>query len=219
MSNTEIKTAGQEAEEREQAAANAAAESAARLAAVLGSLPPIFASCLCIKNARLTSDSTRLPLDVPFRQGDFVYATNVEIAVRIPLAAAPGAEIAPELEQPDMMLAFGGEWRSEPSAFPEVMVRACATCKGRRVQVRKGGGVRIVGPCHECNGTGMAGSGVQGLFVVPGIKLSYRYLALLAKHKAKLFVPAKGRKNRPLRFAIGEHVEGVVMGLKMEKRR
>jgi hypothetical protein len=244
MSITEIKTAERKAEERKQAAA--------RLEAVLGSLPPIFASCV---NMEVTH---RLPIAEPFRQGDHVYATNGRIAVRIPLAAAPGAEIAPESDKPKMSAIFNdqGPWQDEPLRLPKVKVQDCPRCKGSRIQpagtcpecdgggedesaalcecphctgshdceMCGGKGSIPEGPCMDCDGTGVAGVGNEGRFVVPGVhKVSHRYLALLTKHKAKLFAPVKVKSkigdrevDSPFRFTVGEWAEGVVMGLSME---
>lgn len=125
-------------------------------------------------------DGTRYGIAKPFSQGDFTFATNGHIAIRVPRIA----EVAEEPVAPDMQTRLFGlykwdedcAWLKPPEPIFEIS--DCTFCGGKgRVRTERS---RNSSPCEMCDGTGKDRT---GSVLVAGPKgwtrIASRYIELI----------------------------------------
>lgn len=117
----------------------------AAVAAILAKLPPVFAACLDKGDV-----NPRFDLTCPAVFGEYVYATDGRVAVRMPCDPELAKEIDAAREGtrcPRIPDVFSGEWSDEPLAMPTDFTAAtCERCQGK--------GVSDTTTCKTCKGEG-----------------------------------------------------------------
>lgn len=179
---------------------------------LLSLLHPIFRHCL-------DPDMARYDLSTPWIVGDFVYATDARILVRSPVTPELfAAYFIGEAKRPDVS-SLWGPYEKQPLVLPSVeSVALCEICKGRGkqgpYQCSECGHTHVMEEdCPACLGFGR-GEGMTEGIDVGDYSLSHAFSLLLVKYQAVLFRPVdRGPldKPNPLRFTIGDNVEGWVM--------
>lgn len=186
-------------------------------------LPAIFRECVDDGVMR-----TRLILERPFVIGGMVYATDRVVCVRT--AATPELEAMLAVEgrrkapRADAVFEVPGGFLAEPVELPDMSdAPRCDLCLGVG---SFGRGFcehccipSPAAPCHVCLGSGVVDGGNIGPDLGRGIRVSYRYVALLKRHGCSSVYPPnithQGERCFPVRFQVGD-VEGVVMPLKYD---
>lgn len=114
-------------------------------------LHPIFRDCADYKTCRYS-------LEAPWREGEFIHATDGRWCVRVPVSAlGPGVDLAalepgerrvPKNVTTDIFDCPTWRYRDTPAVLPEVGPpnRACPECKGEKVVPEK--------ECDNCYGGG-----------------------------------------------------------------
>ena len=107
------------------------------------------------------TNANRLPLSVPFRSGDWVYASPGNYIVRLPVSFAP--EIAESPDAPGKMEEIfktetrPGEWQnfSNFGILPSATEERCDICEGHGVNTLRVGNRLALGElCSTCDGVG-----------------------------------------------------------------
>lgn len=196
-------------------------------------VPPIFARCV-------DPEVSRYGLASPFFQDGFLYATDGQIAVRMPWVgewAHAGEGRVPRMED---VFGMVNKPDGEPTPLPHVEAPACKTCHGAKTVERRkceeceGTGeidhdcdcercTQDTEDCNECYGKGYfgpgecetcdgtgIGGGSDAVRIEEGCWLQRRFALLLAEFGAKVHLPEGRRPLDPIRFTAGE-VEGVLM--------
>lgn len=191
-------------------------------------LPVIFRDCVC-------DSYTKFCLEYPQQVGDYVYATDGRICVRMPATPALVAvlpDIAPKKfpEAAGQSFATRDRWEADPTPLPSMShLKRCEDCGGAGVLPRRrctckmyddedapchGKGTIPAGPCWECDGTGIDHPLMHALTVRPDVDLVPRWLHILAKHGATLYLPREANtpaSTTPVYFTVAGGVEGVLM--------
>jgi hypothetical protein len=137
--------------------------------ALFSLLPPIFRDCTC-------PVVVRYDLSTPFVSGEFVYATNARVIVRLPATAEIKQAFAAipvenrRIGKPESI--FVGDYSATPIAVPKFSgLPPCKACKGagnlpeRHCPECRGSGkvtcpcCDTTGDCGECDGGGTIGAG------------------------------------------------------------
>ena len=181
--------------------------------ALLRLLPPMFRECF-------DRNSVKYDMSTPFVVGDFCYATDGHVIMRVPatgeirmaFAALPVREkrrlsansIATVWEDAD---AFVADPTSPPSlsGYP-----ACKQCGGS--------GRSWCECCDQACNCPNCDNGIPisiGIPVGGGVKIAPRYAHLLIEHGASLFSRRDGARNKAIRFTAPGGVEGRLMPLQL----
>ncbi len=188
-------------------------------------LHPIFDDC-CHKG-----EPSRYAIDRPFRDGEYVCATDGRIVVRLhdPANEYPSDAKGPPVGSLPWSEKHGPPMRMPP--LPEAVVEPCPKCKGTRkvecgrcdegkIKCSECGNIYrcpdCVGgefPCEKCKDGTITRDGFRAVriglvCIAPG------YARLLARHGAVVHPPTMGGRS-PVYFNVGE-IEGLVMPYKVD---
>lgn len=197
-------------------------------------LPPIFRDCI-------DEDTLRFCLAYPQPVGGYVCATDARIYIRMPLTPEIGAtlpSIAPKKfpESGLAMFTSRTDWEAASTPLPSLdHLERCPECKGEGYRPRRrctgacdfdelspcrGKGIIPAGTCYDCDGTGIDDPGQEVLEFRKDIKLSARYLHILIKHKATLYLPVEPNTWESVRavyFTVEGGVDGLLMPIALDK--
>lgn len=198
----------------------------------MNNLHPIFAECCA-------EEPTTYSIDEPFQVDGYLCATDRRIVVRMKHAGRDTPK-GPSLSG----LPWCGEigkYDCDPTALPEVSYAGfttCAECKGTKkvkCSVCKGSakgececpdcganhecgecdGIGKV-PCGNCNDDGKAWATVAAVDVHDGYGLGDRYIDLLRRHHAKVYLPVSRNRDAPVYFTIAGGIEGLVVHMALK---
>ena len=190
-------------------------------------LPPIFDDC-CHKG-----EPSRYAIDRPFRDGEYICATDGRVVVRLhdPANEYPSDAKGPPVHDLGWSNAYGSPVRMPP--LPELFTETCRKCKGNpKVKCKRCGSEGWIEcpecgneyPCPECAGDHeiVCDNCEDGKVVDHGFKavrvgpvcIGPAYARILARHGAIIFPPKKDG-IRPVYFKVGE-IEGLVMPYKVD---
>jgi hypothetical protein len=194
--------------------------------AVFALLPPIFRKC--------TGDETskKYDLTLPFVIGDFVYATDGRIGVR--MKATPRIMIAtgearngskfPE----SIREMFGEHFASEGMSVPDLSAAPiCTDCDGmgivRGLYCDNCGDFMphpaVTSECQECYGSGIENGGNDGLILADHVEIAYRFLKIIRDAGGVIHLPLNGTNEYRTMFRCPDGTEGLVMPLKWDRER
>lgn len=171
-------------------------------------LPGIFRECVA-------ASSVSYNVSTPWISDGWVYATDGRIAIRTAtdlvdadtvetlraLDEKPGPR--PRVADIDRVFRLDHEIREESTPIPDSVTEkaTCDECGGN--------GICHGSECDECDGAGWV-IPMKPVEVVPGYFLAQRYLELMRRHGARLWVPVKPRT--PLQSVFrGLAFEGALM--------
>lgn len=136
-------------------------------------------------------------LHTPFSHGEWTYATNGHIAIRVPRRSdMPGDSNAPG-EKIEAMFAAAGNLEMRPMPrfeWPPRETSDCSACEGRGTAHTC---PNCECPCQRCDGSGISGSVVSGN-LGPAI-FDAKYLILLMK-LPEAEVPSEPSTTEPMPF-------------------
>ncbi len=118
--------------------------------------PSIWAELL-----KVHTSADRIPLKVPFRSGDWIYASPGIYVVRLPVSFAPEIQVNPDgpgkIEEIFQTQMGPGEWQtfSGLGVLPSPTEERCDTCEGHGVNTLRVGNRYALGEsCSSCEGDG-----------------------------------------------------------------
>lgn len=159
-----------------------------------------------------SEDETRVPLMKPWREGEFTYASDGRVVLRVPAELKDAVNTAaPTAAQLDKYFGIFGNgaggllWRKLPT-LPEVKFGECETCHGDKSHACDCGHQH---ECPNCEGTGQIPD--DGHLDIGPARFSCYYLRLIAD-LPNLEIAIRGELDpMMLRFDGGV---GVLMGMK-----
>ena len=201
-------------------------------------LPPIFQDCVDEE----VGVSRGLSVAFPQPVGDHVVATDGRIMVRVvatPAILETIVDIAPKKFPTKAVENFFGPrslHETVPTPLPSLdHLERCRECEGvgHRPERRctgvcdfddlspcRGKGTIPAGECYECDGTGIDNLFRHSLELRSDVKLAARYIHLLIKHGATLYLPVEPNTwetTTPVYFTVAGDIEGVLMPMAVDK--
>jgi hypothetical protein len=176
--------------------------------------------------------SKKYDLTVPFVIGDYVYATDGRIGVRIMATprimiatgeARNGANFPTSIEE-----MFAETFATEGTPIPDLSsAPICPECKGSG-QVH---GLfcdncgdfnphpAVTSECQECYGSGIEDAGSNGLILADHVEIAYRYLKIIQDAGGVIHLPLNGDNKYRTLFRCPDGTEGIVMPLEWNRVR
>lgn len=145
-------------------------------------------------------------LKQPWTRGDFTYATDGRIIIRVPARAdIPEQPSAPDIHPKDFPFQHAqipsSEWFGIPESLPASERINCTYCKSKGIRYRHGDETTQV-PCDECDGQGwyLSAVGVYFRRQARSVKFSEIYLAILQKLPDVRIAPFAQPADEPCPF-------------------
>jgi hypothetical protein len=194
--------------------------------AVFALLPPIFRKCT-------TDDANKkYDLTLPFVIGDFVYATDGRIGVR--MKATPRIMIATGEARngtkfpASIVEMFAEPFASEGTVIPDLSTLPnCLECKGsgqvQGLYCENCGDFMphpaVTSECQSCYGSGIKDGGNDGLILADHVEIAYRFLKMIQDAGGVIHLPLNGDNKYRTFFRCPDGVEGIVMPLEWNRER
>jgi hypothetical protein len=176
-----------------------------------------FGPAIWLEVLKVHANPKRIPLATPFRNGDWIYASPGNHAVKLPLSFAPDAEVNPE--SPKKMEGFfghvaaPGDWHkfTDLGVLPAIEKVECESCRGHGYNTLKVGNRLLPGEiCTSCEGEGETN-------IHPKVKLEVlkplrtqdeRFMSARTVSILSLLPDAQWKPSEDLKFCVGTFAGG-----------